>query len=71
MARNQYPGTCYHCKGNVPKGGGFYERFMGGFRVQHDTCCDKARRLKAEAASKGMTLQETKLYVMEAFKCTK
>lgn len=36
--RNKYPGTCYRCGARVGAGEGHFERFSGGWRVQHAAC---------------------------------
>jgi hypothetical protein len=36
--RNKYKGQCYVCGKNVEAGTGFFERFMGKFRVKHEYC---------------------------------
>lgn len=41
--RNSYPGTCYRCNGHVAAGEGHFERFRGGWRVQHATCAIEMR----------------------------
>lgn len=41
--RNRYPGTCYRCSTHVPAGEGHFERFRGGWRVQHATCAIEMR----------------------------
>jgi hypothetical protein len=41
--RNRYPGTCYRCGGHVASGDGHFERFKGGWRTQHATCCIEFR----------------------------
>ena len=41
--RNRHPGTCYRCGLQVAKGAGHFERFQGGWRIQHADCCLKAR----------------------------
>lgn len=43
MARNRYAGTCYRCKKTVPPGEGHFERFAGGWRVQHASCAIEMR----------------------------
>jgi predicted metal-binding protein len=37
--RNKFPGTCYQCGKPVAVGEGHFERFKGGWRVQHVSCC--------------------------------
>lgn len=41
--RNSYPGTCYRCKTRVLAGDGHFERFRGGWRLQHATCAIEHR----------------------------
>lgn len=36
--RNAYPGPCYRCGATVAAGKGHFERFNGGWRVQHASC---------------------------------
>ena len=36
--RNKYKGQCYVCGKTVEVGTGFFERFMGKFRVKHEYC---------------------------------
>lgn len=51
--RNKYPGTCYRCGKPVKAGEGHFERYKGGWRTQHASCCVKARDEKAASAGKG------------------
>jgi hypothetical protein len=37
--RNKYGGVCYQCQKWVPPGEGHFERYRGGWRVQHVACC--------------------------------
>lgn len=53
--RNRYPGDCYRCGGIVAAGAGHFERFNGGWRVQHADCAivhrgtpDPARQAERE-----------------------
>ena len=39
--RNKYPGKCYKCGKIVEIGAGFFERYQGKFRVQHEYCMKK------------------------------
>ncbi len=41
--RNKFPGTCYRCDGHVAAGEGHFERFRGGWRVQHASCAIEHR----------------------------
>lgn len=41
--RNRYPGTCYRCGERVESGDGHFERFRGGWRVQHASCAISCR----------------------------
>lgn len=41
--RNKYPGICYRCAKDVVPGHGHFERFKGGWRVQHASCAIKYR----------------------------
>lgn len=41
--RNRYAGTCYRCGKLCAAGDGHFERFGGGFRVQHAECAIKYR----------------------------
>ena len=41
--RNRYPGPCYRCGETVAAGEGHFERFVGGWRVQHVTCAIEFR----------------------------
>ena len=36
--RNKYPGICYKCNNVVAAGDGHFERYNGGWRVQHAKC---------------------------------
>lgn len=36
--RNKYPGICYRCGKEVKAGEGHFERYHGGWRVQHASC---------------------------------
>ena len=36
--RNKHPGKCYRCGNIVAPGEGHFERWGGGWRVQHDAC---------------------------------
>jgi len=42
--RNKYPGICYRCKKRVEVGDGHFERYKGGWRVQHASCAIKNRK---------------------------
>ena len=46
--RNKHKGICYRCGKVVEVGGGHFERYKGGWRVQHASCAIKYRRLKEE-----------------------
>lgn len=41
--RNRHPGTCYRCGRRVEAGEGHFERFKGGWRVQHANCAIEYR----------------------------
>lgn len=41
--RNRFPGQCYRCQEHVPAGEGHFERFAGGWRVQHAACAIEHR----------------------------
>ena len=41
--RNKYPGTCYRCGRHCGAGEGHFERYRGGWRVQHAICAIEAR----------------------------
>ena len=41
--RNKFPGNCYRCGGHVDPGAGHFERFRGGWRVQHAECAIECR----------------------------
>lgn len=41
--RNSHPGLCYRCKKWCVAGDGHFERFGGGWRVQHATCAIEHR----------------------------
>ena len=47
MARNSYPGTCYRCGEWVKAGDGHFERYSGGWRVQHSKCTNRHRKAEA------------------------
>lgn len=36
--RNKHPGRCYRCGQWCAAGDGHFERFAGGWRVQHASC---------------------------------
>lgn len=44
--RNQYPGKCYRCGGNVAAGDGHFERFGHSWRLQHASCAIEHRNAK-------------------------
>ncbi len=46
MARNKYGGTCYRCNKYVAPQAGHFERYKGGWRVQHVECAIKHREDK-------------------------
>lgn len=37
--RNKFGGVCYRCRKYVAPGEGHFERYRGGWRVQHVSCC--------------------------------
>lgn len=41
--RNRFAGPCYRCTETVPAGAGHFERFRGGWRVQHAACAVEHR----------------------------
>lgn len=41
--RNKHPGRCYRCGEWCAAGDGHFERFAGGWRVQHASCAIKFR----------------------------
>ena len=41
--RNKFPGRCYRCGNMVEIGQGHFEKYSGGWRTQHATCCIEAR----------------------------
>jgi len=41
--RNRFAGTCYRCTKRVEPGAGHFERFAGGWRVQHAECAIECR----------------------------
>lgn len=41
--RNKYPGICYRCGKQVDARAGHFERYQGGWRLQHATCAIKYR----------------------------
>jgi hypothetical protein len=41
--RNNFGGTCYRCQKWVEPGDGHFERFRGGWRVQHAICAIECR----------------------------
>lgn len=47
--RNRYPGICYRCGKKVKAGDGHFERYAGGWRVQHAKCAVKERDARATA----------------------
>lgn len=51
--RNKYVGTCYYCGEHCEAGDGHFERFRGGWRVQHASCAFDQRREK-RLKQKGM-----------------
>jgi hypothetical protein len=48
--RSKYPGICYRCGKEVKVGEGHFERYQGGWRVQHAECAIEHRRAKFEGA---------------------
>ena len=46
--RNKYPGKCYRCHNPVAPGDGHFERYHGGWRVQHASCAVIGREVKNE-----------------------
>lgn len=44
--RNKYSGVCYRCKKHVNVGDSHFERFQGGWRVQHSICAITSRSHK-------------------------
>ena len=46
--RNKYSGKCYQCGDTVKVGDGYFQRYKGGWRVHHVSCCHKARDEKAQ-----------------------
>lgn len=49
---NKFPGVCYRCQKEVVPGAGHFERYMGGWRVQHASCAITARKAKEQAQEK-------------------
>jgi len=47
MARNAHPGACYRCGEWVKAGDGHFERYSGGWRVQHSKCTNYHRKADA------------------------
>lgn len=41
--RNKYPGVCYRCQMYVEPGDGHFERYRGGWRMQHADCAIRWR----------------------------
>lgn len=44
--RNKHEGVCYRCGETVAVGDGHFERFAGGWRTQHASCCQLAKAWK-------------------------
>ena len=44
--QNKFPGICYRCGKKVGKSQGFFERYRGGWRVQHGPCAKKYKGTK-------------------------
>ena len=55
--RNRFPGTCYRCGERVKAGEGHFERYRGGWRVQHASCAIK-NRTTAQEKHAAMTSNE-------------
>ena len=71
--RNRHGGTCYRCATWCAPGDGHFERFRGGWRVQHATCAirfagvpdpareaDRLRRVTALASGTGKAAQRAR-----------
>jgi len=41
--KNKYSGECYRCNKTVRPGDGYFQRYMGGWKLQHDSCCQLHR----------------------------
>lgn len=78
MARNAYPGPCYRCGATVQSGDGHFERFRGGWRVQHADCAIKHRgtpdpareadtvlRWRVQAKGTGKTAQRARKHLRD------
>lgn len=76
--RNTYGGTCYRCSGYVAPGDGRFERFRGGWRVQHASCAiehrgtpdperaaDRWRRMALLAQQTGRKAQRARRWLRE------
>ncbi len=44
--RNRFPGICYRCKKYCASGQGHFERYRGGWRVQHASCAIEYKECK-------------------------
>ena len=71
--RNRFSGSCYRCTNIVGVGEGHFERFHGGWRLQHASCAIKHRgtpdpereadtltRMKRAAAGTGKSAQRAR-----------
>jgi hypothetical protein len=76
--RNKHGGTCYRCNGWCDPGEGHFERFRGGWRVQHATCAvefkgvpdagreaDRIERLRRVATGTGRPAQNARRALRE------
>ncbi len=74
--RNNYAGICYRCSTAVEPGAGHFERFRGGWRVQHAECAiryrgtpdplrqaDRRRIMEARAKGTGRKAQRARRWL--------
>lgn len=50
--RNRFPGPCYRCSHLVKAGEGHFERYSGGWRVQHADCALRHQSARSQDANR-------------------